>query len=117
MMLALPRHSARRQLYLPADLMNLHDVIAEDIFMQKSDQPSREALAHLRREAHKQLDTAFALMGNAPAASRPAFLPLVMVQRMLSKLDASNPFDPPSMSRLATLWTIWRAASRSPFKS
>ncbi|MEH2508857.1 phytoene synthase [Nitrobacteraceae bacterium AZCC 1564] len=116
-MLALPRHSARRQLYLPADLMNLHDVVAEDVFMQKSDKPLREALAHLRREARKQLDTAFALMGNAPAASRPAFLPLVMVQRILSKLDASSPFDPPSTSRLATLWTIWRAASGAPFKS
>jgi phytoene synthase len=116
-MLALPRHSARRQLYLPADLMSLHDVIAEDVFMQKSDQPLREALAHLRREAHKQLDTAFALMGNAPAAARPAFLPLVMVRRILSKLDGSNPFDPPSVSRLTTLWTIWRAASGSPFKS
>lgn len=116
-MLALPRHSARRQLYLPADLMNLHDVIAEDVFMQKSDQPLQEALAHLRREAHKQLDTAFALMGNATAAARPAFLPLVMVQRILSKLEASNPFDPPSASRLATLWTTWRAASKAPFKS
>jgi len=116
-MLALPRHSARRQLYLPADLMNLHDVIAEDVFMQKSDQPLREALAHLRRETHKQLDTAFALMANAPAAARPAFLPLVMVQRILSKLETSNLFDPPSMSRLATLWTTWRAASKAPFKS
>ncbi|WP_424631271.1 phytoene/squalene synthase family protein [Bradyrhizobium sp. SYSU BS000235] len=116
-MLALPRHSARRQLYLPADLMNLHDVIAEDVFMQKSDEPLREALAHLRREARKQLDTAMALMGNAPAAARPAFLPVVIVQRLLSKLDSSNPFDPPSMSRLATLWTIWRAASGSLFKS
>lgn len=116
-MLALPRHSARRQLYLPADLMNLHDVIAEDVFMQKSDGPLSEALAHLRREARKQLDTAFALMGNAPAGARRAFLPLVIVQRVLSKLDASNPFDPPSISRLATLWTIWRAASRAPFKT
>lgn len=116
-MLALPRHSARRQLYLPADLMNLHDVIAEDVFMQKSDEPLRQALAHLRQEARKQLDTAFALMGNAPAAARPAFLPLVMMQLILSKLEASSPFNPPSMSRLATLWTIWRAASRSPFRN
>ncbi|WP_024575393.1 squalene/phytoene synthase family protein, partial [Afipia sp. OHSU_II-uncloned] len=35
-MLALPRHAARRQLYLPGDLMNLHGVIAEEFFLRRA---------------------------------------------------------------------------------
>ncbi len=115
-MLALPRHSARRQLYLPADLMNLHDVIAEEVFMRQSNAPLKDALGHLRGEARKQLDAALAMLREAPPAVRPAFLPLAVVQRTLVKLEASDPFDPPSISRLATLWTVWRAARQSPFK-
>lgn len=115
-MLALPKHSARRQLYLPADLMNLHDLVAEEVFMRQSTAPLKVALGHLRGEARKQLDAALAMLHEAPPAVRPAFLQLAVVQRTLAKLEASDPFDPPSMSRLATLWTVWRAARRSPFK-
>ncbi|MFX8637182.1 squalene/phytoene synthase family protein, partial [Acinetobacter baumannii] len=39
MMLALPRYAARRQLYLPGDLMNLHGVIAEEFFLRQASQP------------------------------------------------------------------------------
>jgi phytoene synthase len=115
-MLALPRHSARRQLYLPADLMNLHDVIAEEVFMRQSNAPLKDALGHLRGEACKQLDAALAMLREAPPAVRAAFLPLAVVQRTLAKLEASDPFEPPSISRLATLWTVWRAARQSSFK-
>jgi phytoene synthase len=116
-MLALPKHSARRQLYLPADLMNLHNVIAEEVFMRQANAPLKDALGHLRGEAQKQLNAALAMLQEAPLAVRPAFLQLATVQRPLAKLETSDPFDPPSMSRLATLWTIWRAARKSPFKN
>ncbi|MGL5165269.1 MAG: phytoene/squalene synthase family protein [Afipia sp.] len=116
MMLALPRHAARRQLYLPADLLNLHGVVAEEIFLHQTSAPLKEALAHLRREARSQMDQALTMLANTPAAARPAFLPLATIGKTLTRLEASDPFAPPSPSRLRVLWTTWRAASAKPFK-
>lgn len=115
-MLSLPRHAARRQLYLPADLMNLHGGVAEEIFLHQVSAPLKEALAHLRREARSQMEQALAMLADTPPAARPAFLPLAMAGKTLTRLETSDPFAPPSPSRLGTLWTTWRAASAMPFK-
>lgn len=116
-MLALPRHAARRQLYLPADLMNLHGVVAEEIFLHQASEPLKEALAHLRREARSQIDQALMFLKRIPIAARPAFLPLAMIGKLLARLETSEPFAPPLPSRLGILWTTWRAASAKPFKA
>lgn len=116
-MLALPRHAARRQLYLPADLMNLHGVVAEEIFLHQTTAPLKEALAHLQREARSQMDQALAMLADTPPAARPAFLPLAMIRKILTRLETSEPFAPPLPSRLGALWTTWRAASSKPFKT
>lgn len=115
-MLALPRHAARRQLYVPGDLMSVHGVIAEEFFLQQSSAPLKDALAHLRREARAQLDQAMAMLADASIAVRPAFLPLAVIGKTLARLETSEPFAPPSSSRLGVLWTTWRAASAKPFR-
>lgn len=115
-MLALPRHSARRQLYLPGDLAAVHGVIAEEVFLHRVSAPLKEALAHLRREARAQLDQAMAMLADAPPAARPAFLPLVVIGKILTRLETSEPFAPPSSSRLGVLWTTWRASGAKPFR-
>jgi phytoene synthase len=115
-MLALPRRAARRQLYLPVDLMNLHGVAAEEIFLHQTSTPLKEAFAHLRREAHSQMDRALTLLADTPPVVRPAFLPLAVIGKTLARLEASDPFTPPLPSRLGVLWTTWRAASAKPFK-
>jgi len=115
--LALPRHAARRQLYLPADLMNLRGVVAEEVFLRQTTPALKETLAHLRREAQSQLDQALAMLGDAPVAARRAFLPLAVIGKILSRLEMSDPFAPPTMSRLSMLWTTWRAANAKPFVS
>ncbi len=116
-MLALPRHAARRQLYLPADLMSMHGVIAEEIFLHQASAPLNEALAHLRREARAQMDQALLGLRRAPPVARRAFLPLAVLGKTLAKLETSGPFAPPSPSRLGLLWTTWRAASSKPFRA
>ena len=116
-MLALPRHSAWRQLYLPADLMNVHGVKAEDVFLRQRSGALNEALAHLRREARAQLDRALAMLVNAPPPVRAAFLPLAQTGKILRKLETADPFAPPPMSRLGVLWTMLRAANAPPFKA
>ena len=116
-MLALPRHAARRQLYLPGDLMSLQGVIAEEVFLSQGNASLKDVLAHLRREASSQLEQALALLDNAPSAASPAFLPLVVIGKVLTRLETSEPFAPPSLSRLGILWATWRAASATPFKA
>ncbi|MBN9596182.1 MAG: squalene/phytoene synthase family protein [Afipia sp.] len=116
-MLALPRHAARRQLYLPGDLMSLQGVIAEEVFLSQGNASLKDVLAHLRREASSQLEQALALLENAPSAASPAFLPLVVIGKVLTRLETSEPFAPPSLSRLGILWATWRAASATPFKA
>lgn len=116
-MLALPRHAARRQLYLPGDVLNLHGAIAEEVFLSQTNAPLKDVLAHLRREAGSQLSQAMAMLANAPIAARPAFLPLAVIGKILARLESSEPFAPPSLSRLGILWTTWRAASATPFKA
>ena len=116
-MLALPKHAARRQVYLPGDLMNFKGAIAEEIFARHVNAPLREVLAHLRGEAHAQLDAAITLLRDAPLEARPAFLPLAQVTKVLKQLESADPFSPPLMSRLAVLWTMWRAARTTPFKA
>lgn len=115
-MLALPRHAARRQLYLPSDLMNLHGVVAEEVFLHQVSAPLKEALAHLRREARVQLDQAMAMLADAPASARAAFLPLAVIGKTLTRLETSEPFAAPSSSRLGVLWTTWRASAAKPFR-
>lgn len=116
-MLGLPRHAARRQLYVPADLMNLHGVVAQEVFLHQVSAPLKEALAHLRREARTQLNQAMAMLADAPQAARPAFLPLAVIGKILARLEASEPFAPPASSRLGVLWTAWRASGTKPFKA
>ncbi|CAN5349959.1 phytoene/squalene synthase family protein [soil metagenome] len=115
--LALPRHAARRQLYLPADVMNLYGVVAEEVFLHQANAPLKDALAHLRREARRQLDQALALLEDVPPSARTAFLPLAIVGKILARLETSDPFAPPSLSRLGALWTTWRAAGGKPFRA
>jgi 15-cis-phytoene synthase len=116
-MLALPRHAARRQLYLPGDLMSVHGVIAEEIFLRQTSTPLKDALAHLRREAAKQIKTAILMLRDVPPGARRAFLPLMVTGKTLARLEVADPFAPPALSRLGVLWTTWRAANRRPFKT
>jgi phytoene synthase len=109
-MLALPKRAARRQLYLPGDLMSVKGVIAEEVFLQQTSPALKDALAHLRGEARSQIDQALAMLPDAPPAARPAFLPLAVIGKTLARLDVSEPFTPPQLSRLGVLWTTWRAA-------
>ncbi|HBR45825.1 MAG TPA: phytoene synthase, partial [Afipia sp.] len=44
-------------------------------------------------------------------------LPLAVIGKNLTRLESSEPFAPPLLSRLGILWTTWRAASAKPFKA
>ena len=111
----LPWDTARRQLFLPLQLLEQHGSGIEEVFSRKLTPKARAAIDQLIGEARGHLKTAFELLADVPPEVRPVFLPLALLRRDLkwmSRAD-SDLFAPRVASRLRTLWTLWHA-SRSP---
>lgn len=113
----LPRDAAHRQLFVPQQLLESHGSGMEEVFAGKETPTIRAALEALAGEARQHLATAEALLADVPSAARRAFLPLALVRRDLAQLSRAdrNPFLPQPTSRLATLWTLWRASRSREF--
>jgi 15-cis-phytoene synthase len=107
---AFPYHLARRQLYVPTDLLERHQVRLHDLFAGRSSPGLKAAFAELRSLARGQLLTASELMAGLPRQAMPALLPLALVRPALDRLDRSDPFAPAEISAWRRQWFIWRAA-------
>jgi 15-cis-phytoene synthase len=109
---ALPADAARRQLFVPLQLLESHGSGMEEVFAGKETPQLRAALDQLIGEARGHLKTAFELLAGAPAEVRPLFLALALVERDLKRMARAdtNLFVPRVTSRLRTLWTLWRAS-------
>jgi phytoene synthase len=115
---ALPRDTARRQLFVPAQLLAKQGIGAEHIFAARQTPSVRAALDQLIDEARRHLDTAFGLLNDIAPEARPIFLPLAIVRRDLAQMSRadSDPFVPHIPSRFQMLWTLWRASKSKSFK-
>lgn len=113
----LPRDAAHRQLFVPQQLLESHGSGMEEVFAGKETPTIRAALEALAGEARQHLTTAGSLLAGLSPAARRAFLPLALVRRDLARLSRAdrNPFLPQPTSRLATLWTLWRASRSREF--
>ena len=100
---ALPLHAARRQLFVPLQLLESHGSGLDEVFAGKQTPEARAAIDQLIGEARQHLDTALALLADVPADVRPAFLPLALVRRDLKRMSRadSDPFMPRRMPRVA----------------
>jgi phytoene synthase len=112
-----PHDTARRQLFVPLQLLQQHGSGMEEVFSGKQTPKVRAALDQLIAEARGHLTTAFALLAGAPPAVRQVFLPLALVSRDLKRMSRadSDPFAPQPASRFRILWTLWRAARSREF--
>jgi len=110
---AFPLHAARRQLYMPLDLIERHGVEQEDIFAGGSSENLRAALADLQEVARRHLLAAHQQIATLPDAALPAFLPVALVRPSLDRLARRDPFAPAELSPWRRQWVIWRAA-RNP---
>jgi phytoene synthase len=119
MIASLPVDAARRQLFVPLQLLESHGSGIEEIFAGKETPQLRAALDQLIGEARAHLKTAFELLASAPSELRPLFLPLAFVRRDLKRRSRAdcNPFAPQAISRLRTLWALWRASKEPLFRS
>jgi phytoene synthase len=110
---AFPVHVARRQLYVPADILDRHQVLLADVFAARSSAALAAALAELRNLARRHLDAAREPMKAIAPGAIPAFLPLALVRPSLDRLDRGDPFAPKEIAPWRRQWLIWRAA-RNP---
>jgi len=114
---SLPRDASRRQLFVPLQLLAGHGSSMEEVFAGRPTPAMRAALLELIGEAEAHLTTAMRLLADVPPQVRPAFLPLALLRRELKRMSRgeADPFQPVSISRLRTLWTLWRASRDKPF--
>jgi phytoene synthase len=111
---ALSVHAGRRQLYIPADLMQRYGAQAEDVLAGQATTELRTALAELRLLARRHLDAARGLAGAAPEAIMPALLPVALVRPALDRMEKRGyrPFNPPELPQWRRQWILWRAAGK-----
>jgi phytoene synthase len=110
---AFPLHAARRQLYVPLEVLERHGVEPQDIFAGKSSKSLRAAFAELQDVARRHLLAAHQQIATLPDAGLPAFLPVALVRPSLDRQTRRDPFAPAELSPWRRQWLIWRAA-RNP---
>src|SRR6185312_14712132 len=116
---ALPRDAARRQLFVPLDLLERHGSGLEEVFAGRSTPAIRKAVDELVTEASQHLETALQLLTEVPPAVRPILLPLALLRRDISRLSRADhdPFQPQTRSHLSVLWTLWWASRSRIFRA
>lgn len=114
----LPLHAARKQLYLPQDVLNESGAKEADLFAGRSTPQLQAAITRLSDVARSHLGKAMDLLIAVPADAKRVFLPLALVRRALDLArPADDPFAPVPVSRLRMLWTLWRVSKSEAFRS
>jgi phytoene synthase len=114
---AFPLHASRGQIYLPADLLAHHHVDHAEILSGASNLALLDALAALREKAWEHFAEVDRLLSALPPAVQPAFLPLVLVNAYLSRMERKDydPYTTPvEIPQWRRQWMLWRAARRPP---
>jgi phytoene synthase len=107
---ALPLHAARRQLYLPLEVLERHAIKAADIYAGRTSLGLNAAAADLRQLARRYLAAVRGGLTALPHDALPAFLPLALAGPALDGLDRSDALAPAELAPWRRQWLIWRAA-------
>jgi len=111
-----PRDLARRQLFVPLDLLAQQGVTRIEVEARRNTAGVRAALAALRGHARTAFAQFAAAAPDIPESRAPAFLPAALVPQLLAKLDtaAADPFREAEVPQWRRQWAMWRAARRWP---
>lgn len=106
------RHAARRQLFVPLDVLERHRVNREDIFAGQESEQLSVALGEMRNVARRYLAAAQAKLQSAAPEILPAFLPVALVGPQLRRMDSAayRPFAFAPIAAWRRQWLLWRAA-------
>jgi phytoene synthase len=110
---SLPLHAARRQLYLPLEVLDRHGVKPADIYAGRTSPGLNAATGELRDAARRRLAATRQHLSELPREALPAFLPLALVGPALDRVNRSDALAPAELSPWRRQWLIWRAA-RNP---
>jgi 15-cis-phytoene synthase len=110
---ALPTHLVRGQLYLPAELLQRHQVQQHDLFAGRSSAGLEGVVAELRATARLRLTAVRPHLSGLPQAAIPALLPVALVRSALDRLERSGALTPAELPAWRRQLLIWRAA-RNP---
>ncbi|MEL7527554.1 MAG: phytoene/squalene synthase family protein [Pseudomonadota bacterium] len=117
LMRALPWHASRRQMFLPRDVCERHALDPETVFRGETTPQLQAVLKEMRDHVRHHLNRVRNAASTVPGSCGNAFLPLVLVEPYLKKLE-TQVTDPlkqvVEMSQLKTQWLLWRGA-RQPF--
>ena len=105
-------HAARRQSYLPRELLQHHGVERHAVFAGQRSPPLARALAEARGRARAHYADFFGCAGSLPQAVVPVFLPLALVPGLLARLDRHAGPSVVEMSPWRRQWMLMRAARR-----
>jgi phytoene synthase len=108
----LARHASRRQLYVPLDVLDRHQVTPESIFAGQADEALRAALGEMRALARRHLAMAQAKLKSAPPEILPALLPAALIAPALRRMERPDyqPFQFAPAAPWRRQWQLWRAA-------
>jgi phytoene synthase len=108
----LPRHAARRQLFLPLDMLRQYGAEPDDVFATRASPGLRTVLAELRLRARRHLKRITELSADIPEKIWPAFVSLAPLRPWLNAMERTTyqPFQPRELPAWRAQWRIWRAA-------
>jgi phytoene synthase len=111
-----PRDLARRQMFVPLDLLAQHDVTRGEVEARHDTAGLRAALAGLRDHVRAAFARFAAAASDMPETCAPAFLLATLTPQLLAKLDAAaaDPFREVEVPQWRRQWALWRAARRWP---
>jgi phytoene synthase len=111
-----PRDVARRQMFVPLDLLAQHRVTRGEVEARHNTVGLRAALAGLREHARAAFACFAAAAPAIPEPCAPAFLPAALTPQLLTRLDgaAADPFTEVEVPQGRRQWALWRAARRWP---
>jgi len=103
---------ARRQLYVPLDVLERYHVKHEDIFAGRTGEPLLAALAELRGHARRRMGSSKAKLDSAPTEILPAYIPVALVGPQFRRMERRGyePFVNDQISPWRRQWLLWRAA-------
>jgi 15-cis-phytoene synthase len=111
----LGRHAARRQLYVPLDVLERHQIGREDIFARQESPKLKAVFGEMCELARRHLAAARGQFTSVAPAVLPALLPVALVGPSLRRMERRDyrPFEPKPLSLPRRQWLLWRAA-RNP---
>jgi phytoene synthase len=112
---ALPFQAQRGQVFLPAEVLARHGARRDDILHGEATDAVRATLADMRALARRHLEAARSATHGPESA--PAFLPLVIAELYLKKMEQPGyePFRTPvEIAQWRRMAALWWAARRRP---